>query len=547
LPEYRQKEISDDAQFKFLVSPLAHDPDRFYTEKVQRAFLGEEGFLAVPICKSFNFDFSTNSQSAWEEMKQRATELINAKHADLLLFGYVSEPGKAVVIYAVNEHGGYDRQPKPTEIKLGVLGSEFTEEEKEKLIEVSLEAIQSACLNQSSIDWPLFAKRMKKMEMFLNQFDFSQPKYLYFASSYIEAMRLLYYNGQNDVWFSKGEEFAKRVINKNQDKNHGTSEALSWVYIQYAVLLCKRFDKTKDKTDLDRAIEDYNEAIGLDPKNALVYGARGDAYSKKGEWDRAIDDFTKAISLDPKDATAYYGARGYAYSNKGDMDRAIDDFTKAISLDPKDATAYYGARGYAYSNKGDMDRAIDDFTKAISLDPKDARATHNRGNAYLHKGDMDRAIDDFTKAIGLDPKDATGYGARGYAYSNKGDMDRAIEDYTKAIGLDPKAATAYGARGEAYGNKGDWDRAIDDFTKAIGLDPKAATAYGARGEAYRNKGDWDHAIEDLTKAIALYPKDKDYYRSGAYGSRATAYLAKGDKKRWFADFRKGMELGGAPQ
>jgi tetratricopeptide (TPR) repeat protein len=478
LPEYRQKEISDDAQFKFLVSPLAHDPDRFYTEKVQRAFLGEEGFLAVPICKSFNFDFSTNSQSAWEEMKQRATELINAKHADLLLFGYVSEPGKAVVIYAVNEHGGYDRQPKPTEIKLGVLGSEFTEEEKEKLIEVSLEAIQSACLNQSSIDWPLFAKRMKKMEMFLNQFDFSQPKYLYFASSYIEAMRLLYYNGQNDVWFSKGEEFAKRVINKNQDKNHGTSEALSWVYIQYAVLLCKRFDKTKDKTDLDRAIEDYNEAIGLDPKNALVYGARGDAYSKKGEWDRAIDDFTKAISLDPKDATAYYGARGYAYSNKGDMDRAIDDFTKAI---------------------------------------------------------------------GLDPKDATGYGARGYAYSNKGDMDRAIEDYTKAIGLDPKAATAYGARGEAYGNKGDWDRAIDDFTKAIGLDPKAATAYGARGEAYRNKGDWDHAIEDLTKAIALYPKDKDYYRSGAYGSRATAYLAKGDKKRWFADFRKGMELGGAPQ
>jgi hypothetical protein len=113
------------------------------------------------------------------------------------------------LIYAVNEHGGCDLHPKPTEIKQGVLGSDFTAEEKDKLIEVSLEQIQSACLNQSSIDWPLFAKRMAKMDKFLKHYDFSQPN-LRFAISYIEAMRLLYQNGQGDVWFSKGEKFAKR-------------------------------------------------------------------------------------------------------------------------------------------------------------------------------------------------------------------------------------------------------------------------------------------------------------------------------------------------
>lgn len=103
---YRQKPIANESQFTILVSPLAHDPDRSHTERVTRAFLGEEGFLTVPICDSLDFDLSKDSQSASDDTLQRARALINEKHADLLLFGYVSEPGKAVVIYAVNEHGG---------------------------------------------------------------------------------------------------------------------------------------------------------------------------------------------------------------------------------------------------------------------------------------------------------------------------------------------------------------------------------------------------------------------------------------------------------
>jgi hypothetical protein len=117
------------------------------------------------------------------------------------------------VIFAVNEHGGCDLHPKPTKIEQGVLSEDFTAEEKEKLIEVSLKEIQSACRNQSSIDWPLFAKRMDKMELFLKYFDFSRAKslafassyILAFASSYIDAVRLLYRNGQGDIWFSKGK------------------------------------------------------------------------------------------------------------------------------------------------------------------------------------------------------------------------------------------------------------------------------------------------------------------------------------------------------
>lgn len=158
--EFRQKPIANDSQFIILISPLRYDPDGVHTEKVRSAFHGEKGFLVVPICESVGFDNSPGKdlQTAEDETRQHAWDLIKARHADLLLFGEVRERDKAVKIWAVNEHGGCNLHPKPTIIEHGDLPGDFTEEEKENLIIVSLEEIQSACLNQSSMDWPLFAK-----------------------------------------------------------------------------------------------------------------------------------------------------------------------------------------------------------------------------------------------------------------------------------------------------------------------------------------------------------------------------------------------------
>jgi tetratricopeptide (TPR) repeat protein len=313
---YRQKPIANESQFTILVSPLAHDPDQSYTEKVQRAFSSEEGFRAVRICDSLDFDLSKDSQSARDDTLQRARALINEKHADLLLFGYVSDPGKAVVIYAVNEHGGCD-DPKPTDIKQGALGSDFTTEEKEKLIAVSLQEIQSACRNQSSINWELFAKRIIKMENILNAFQMYQAKY---SSSYIDAMRFLYSHDEGDNWFVKGENFSKSTINQYKQDDTGFGS----IVCSYADLLWAKFEKTRDSQDESAAFQAYDKAISLDPKYAVPYNNRGSAYQEKGNLDRAIADYDKAISLDPKFAEAYNN-RGDAYQEKGNLDRAIAD------------------------------------------------------------------------------------------------------------------------------------------------------------------------------------------------------------------------------
>ena len=66
---------------------------------------------------------------------------------------------------------------------------------------------------------------------------------------------------------------------------------------------------------------------------ALAYNNRGSAYSDKGQHDRAIQDYDQAIKLNPSNARAYYN-RGIAYSAKGQHDRAIQDYDQAIKLDP---------------------------------------------------------------------------------------------------------------------------------------------------------------------------------------------------------------------
>jgi tetratricopeptide (TPR) repeat protein len=46
-----------------------------------------------------------------------------------------------------------------------------------------------------------------------------------------------------------------------------------------------------------QAIADYTEAIRLDPKYALAYNNRGNAYEKKGEKLKAAEDFARAKQL----------------------------------------------------------------------------------------------------------------------------------------------------------------------------------------------------------------------------------------------------------
>ena len=231
------------------------------------------------------------------------------------------------------------------------------------------------------------------------------------------------------IYFVFAEMYEYLLKGKFGNRNAVKGILLAGVGIPLVIFSCM----TRERCGVwNNSLSLWNDVVGKFPC-AVAYTHRGLAYSAKGDDDRAIQDYTQAIMLDPNYAQAYNNI-GVAYKNKGDYDRAIEDYTQAIMLNPGYAMAY-GNRGIANKYKGDIKRAIEDYTQAIMLNPHNAMTYNNLGVAYNAQSNHKRAIEDFNQAIMLNPGYAMAYYNRGLAYRAKGDDGRAHEDIKKACDL----------------------------------------------------------------------------------------------------------------
>ncbi len=252
--------------------------------------------------------------------------------------------------------------------------------------------------------------------------------------------------------------------------------------------------------------EDIFEAIlhGVDfafQMDAAGHTDRGHYFIERGDFQSAINEFMQAIALNPECVDCYL-FRGIAYFAAKNLDLALADFDQAIAMNPECADCHR-FRAITLDASGDHDAAMDDFNQAISLDPDNAFAYNDRGYSYWEHGDLDGALADVTQAMALNSRCASCYNLRGLVYMALENVESAIADYSQAIDLDSRYAVYYTNRGDAYSTQEDYDLAIADFTQAIDLNPQDARAYVQRGYAYAQIGEDALAIADLETALAL--------------------------------------------
>lgn len=195
------------------------------------------------------------------------------------------------------------------------------------------------------------------------------------------------------------------------------------------------------KTEYEKALDSYTEAISLYPQFAEAYASRGIVYGEAQEYDKALQDCEKAVELNPSSAMAYNN-RSIVHFWRGDVDKTIQDCSKAIELDPELPNSL-NMRGYTFLKKGEYDRAIADFTNVLKIDQKNFYAFDFRGRVYAKKGQLDMAISDFSKAVEYRPKYAPAYFNRAVAYLQTGANDKALQDCNKAIEISPREAPVY--------------------------------------------------------------------------------------------------------
>jgi tetratricopeptide (TPR) repeat protein len=134
---------------------------------------------------------------------------------------------------------------------------------------------------------------------------------------------------------------------------------------------------------------------------AAAYNNRGVAYRLKTEFDKAIDDFDEAIKLRPNYPNAFNN-RGVAYRNKGDLEHALADYDEAIQLKPDYLAALYN-RGLALLEKGDYGRSVSDFSTVLEADPQNPLVLFRRGQALAKNGNIEASNADFATARTIKP------------------------------------------------------------------------------------------------------------------------------------------------
>lgn len=168
--------------------------------------------------------------------------------------------------------------------------------------------------------------------------------------------------------------------------------------------------------------------------------------------ERAVENFQQAIELDPAFARAYSGLAdsyvlfqtyGLATPSPGEAQaRAQNAALRAIEIDSTLAEGY-ASLGLILHERWDYRGAYEQYRKAISLDPNYASALQWYGELLNQVGRYEESIAIGRKAVNLDPFSAVSRMVLSFPLAALGRYSDAETELQRAIEIDPRFANAY--------------------------------------------------------------------------------------------------------
>ena len=86
---------------------------------------------------------------------------------------------------------------------------------------------------------------------------------------------------------------------------------------------------------LQEALADFEQALNIEPKNALSHNARGLLLEKMGKPDAALADFEAAVQLDGATNVDFLRNRGLCFRARRDYNKAVEDFDRFVMMHHK--------------------------------------------------------------------------------------------------------------------------------------------------------------------------------------------------------------------
>jgi tetratricopeptide (TPR) repeat protein len=265
------------------------------------------------------------------------------------------------------------------------------------------------------------------------------------------------------------------------------------------------------------AIASYDEALELQPNDALTWYNRGVALGKLGRYEDAIDSYNKALELRPN-LFWIRSNRGVALDELGRYEDAIASYDEALELQPNDALTWYN-RGVALDRLERYEDAVVSYNKTLELSPHDRLAWYNRGVALDKLGCYVDAIASYDKVLELKLDHYKAWSNRGAALNALGHYVDALASYDEALKLQPDDYQAWSNRGLALNKLGRYEDALACYNQALKLQPDDYQAWYNKACCYALQKNVNLAVENLERAISFNPKCREVAKTDSdFGS-----------------------------
>lgn len=181
----------------------------------------------------------------------------------------------------------------------------------------------------------------------------------------------------------------------------------------------------------DEAIENYRQALRVEPNFAVPHYSLGNLFMAQGKLDEAARHYLEAVRIDPDYAEAHNNL-GNLLARRGELGNAIRYYRRALELSPARSEIHFNL-GNVLVGAGALEQAAEHLQQAVKINPDYAEAYHNLGRVRAAQGDLNEAIVQFRRAVRVRPEFAEAHESLGRALAQQGNKAEAAQHYQEAL------------------------------------------------------------------------------------------------------------------
>jgi len=255
-----------------------------------------------------------------------------------------------------------------------------------------------------------------------------------------------------------------------------------------------------------KALDQFEQAIKIDPNFALPYTGLADAYIWGDDWyfpatevmPKAKAAAEKAVQLDDTIAEAHFSLGAVKVQYDFDWPGGENEFRRAIALNPNYAHAH-GSYGFYLAVRGRLDDAVAQAKLAASLDPLSPVISLDMQLPLTWQTKYAEAKEQCRKALELDPNSFFAQWALGWTDLAAGKFNEAIPELEKARAMDSPPFVA-GYLGYAYAAAGERAKAEAVIAELNQMSSQRFVSPFCTAIIYLGLGDKEWALDGLEKA-----------------------------------------------